>query len=129
MDQTSHILSLCDITVLSGAESLAVPLLTLGAKGVISVLSNILPDAVAQMVDEFFAGNYPKARQIHYKLFPLCRALFVETNPIPVKRAMALLGLSSDELRLPLCPMKPENEKALIQTMKDYGLTLKGSRK
>ena len=129
MDQASHILSLCGITVLSGDDSLTLPLLALGAKGVISVISNVVPNAVAQMVDEFFAGNYPKAREIHYRLFPLCCALFIETNPIPVKRAMALLGLCSDELRLPLCSIRPENEKALIHAMKEYGLPVKGTEK
>lgn len=126
MDQTSHILSLCDITVLSGDDSLTLPLLSLGAKGVISVVSNLVPNAVAQMVDEFMAGNIQKAKGIHYKLFPLCRAVFVETNPIPVKRAMALLGLCSDELRLPLCPMKPESERMLVHAMREFGLPLKG---
>lgn len=125
MDQTSHILSLCDITVLSGDDSLTLPLMALGAKGVISVASNIVPEGVAQMVDAFLAGRLREAQMTHYKLFPLCRALFIETNPIPVKRAMALLGLCGDEIRLPLCPMSPANEKILVQAMQDYGLKLK----
>lgn len=126
MDQTSHILSLCDITVLSGDDSLTLPLMSIGAKGVISVIANILPKALAGMIDSYFKGDYVKARDLHYKLFPLCRALFIETNPIPVKRAMKLLGLSSDEVRLPLCSMKDSNEKILIQALKDFGLTVKG---
>ncbi len=125
MDQASHILSLCDITVLSGDDSLTLPLLSLGAKGVISVASNIVPGAVSEMVDSFFAGNLTKAQTLHHRLFPLCRALFVETNPIPVKRAMKLLGLCSDEIRLPLCEMQPENEKKLRQALNDFGLKLK----
>lgn len=129
MDQASQILSSCDITVLSGDDSLTLPLLALGAKGVISVASNVVPEAVAQMVDEFLTGNTQKAREIHYKLFPLCRALFVETNPIPVKRAMALLGLCRDELRLPLCPMRSENEKTLVHAMKEFGLNIGGRKK
>ncbi len=126
MDQTSHILSICGITVLSGDDSLTLPLLALGAKGVISVASNIVPEGVAQMVDAFFAGDYKGAQTAHYRLFPLCRALFIETNPIPVKRAMKLLGLCSDEVRLPLCPMQPHNEKMLVQALRDYGLKVKG---
>ena len=125
MDQTSHILSLCDITVLSGDDSLTLPLLSLGAKGVISVISNVLPGTVSQMVDAYFAGNHEKALELHYKLFSLCRAMFIETNPIPVKRAMKLLGFCGDELRLPLCPMNPTNEKALVKALKDFGLKVK----
>lgn len=122
MDQASHILSLCDITVLSGDDSLTLPLLALGAKGVISVIANILPSEVSDMVSTFFAGNLAKAQELHTKMFPLCRAVFIETNPIPIKKAMKLLGMCSDELRLPLCPMQPQNEKALKQAMREYGL-------
>ncbi|MBI3315584.1 MAG: 4-hydroxy-tetrahydrodipicolinate synthase [Candidatus Omnitrophica bacterium] len=126
MDQASHILSLCDITVLSGDDSLTLPLLALGAKGVISVIANVLPGDVSAMVDAFFAGNLQKARNLHMKLFPLCRAMFIETNPIPVKRAMKLLGLCSDELRLPLSPLSADHEKALIAALKAYGLKPRG---
>ena len=129
MDQTSHILSLCDITVLSGDDSLTLPLLSLGAKGVISVVANIVPEDVSEMVDEFFAGNLARAQKIHYKLFSLCRAMFIETNPIPVKKAMKHLRLCSDELRLPLCSLRPENEKMLIRALKQYGLPVKGGRR
>ena len=128
MDQTSHILSLCDITVLSGDDSLTLPLLALGAKGVISVIANVVPEAVSEMVDAYFAGNHEKAKKLHYKMFPLCRAMFIETNPIPVKTAMEYMGLCSAELRLPLCPMQPNTEKILVQAMKEYGLTVKGAR-
>lgn len=126
MDQASHILSLCDIDVLSGDDSLTLPLMALGAKGVISVLSNVLPKPVSEMVDAFFSGNHELARQIHYKIFPLCRAMFIETNPIPLKRTMKLLGLCGDEIRLPLCPMQPHNEKILVKALKDYGLKVRG---
>jgi 4-hydroxy-tetrahydrodipicolinate synthase len=128
MDQTSHILSLCDITVLSGDDSLTLPLLSLGAKGVISVVANIAPEAVSEMVDAYFAGNHAKAQKLHYKMFSLCRALFIETNPVPVKKAMALLGLCAEELRLPLCPMAPHNEKTLIQAMREFGLAVRERR-
>ena len=125
MDQTSSILSLCDITVLSGDDSLTLPLLSLGAKGVISVISNILPGKVSEMVDSYFAGNHEKAQELHYKLFGLCRAMFVETNPIPIKRAMKLLGFCEDELRLPLSPIAPNNEKILIKALREFGLKVK----
>lgn len=128
MDMASHIMSLCDITVLSGDDSLTLPLMSLGAKGVISVIANIMPETVSQMVTAFMAGNHDKAQEIHYKMFPLCRAMFIETNPIPVKKAMSWLGLCSDELRLPLCEIQPGNEKILRQAMIDYGFKLKGSR-
>ncbi len=77
MDQSSHILSICDLTVLSGDDSLTLPLMALGSKGVISVASNIVPEAVAQLVDSFLAGDLKKAQGLHHKLFSLCRALFV----------------------------------------------------
>lgn len=127
MDQSSHILSLCDLPILSGDDSVTLPLLALGAKGIISVASNLVPEAVSAMVDAFFAGDLVKAQKMHHKLFPLCRALFIETNPIPIKRAMKLVGLCEDEVRLPLCPMQPQNEKILIQALKDFGLTIKKS--
>ena len=126
MDQTSHILSLCNITVLSGDDSLTLPLMALGAKGVISVIANILPEDTVALVDAFAAGDLAKARKLHNKMFPLCRALFFETNPIPVKKAMGLLGLCSQEVRLPLCEMSADNTKKLVQAMKDYGLKVKG---
>ena len=125
MDQASAILSLCDITVLSGDDSLTLPLLSLGAKGVISVISNVLPGVVSEMVDSYFAGNHEKAQELHYKLFPLCRAMFIETNPIPIKRAMKLLGFCGDELRLPLSPISAGNEKILAKALKDFGLKIK----
>lgn len=125
MDQASHIMSLCGITVLSGDDSMTLPLLALGAKGVISVASNIVPETVSEMVDAFFAGDLTKAQKLHFKLFPLCRALFIETNPIPVKRAMKLLGLCEDDVRLPMCPMQPANEKTLVQALKNFGLKVR----
>ncbi len=125
MDQASHIMSLCDIDVLSGDDSLTLPLLALGGKGVISVLSNLLPGEVSAMVDAFFAGDHGKARKLHLKLFSLCRAMFIETNPIPIKRAMSLAGYCSDELRLPLCEMSEHNEKVLVRALKDHGVKIK----
>ena len=125
MDQSSHILSLCGITVLSGDDSLTLPLLSIGAQGVISVVANFLPEAMSQMVDAFFANNLNRAQELHLKLFPICRAVFIETNPVPVKTAMGLLGLCGDAVRLPLCPMQPGNKKILIEAMNNYGLSVK----
>ena len=125
MDQASHILSICGITVLSGDDSLTLPLMAMGAKGVISVASNVIPETVAAMVDAFLADDLARAQALHLKMFPLFRALFIETNPIPVKRAMKLLGFAGDEVRLPLCPMSQSNEKILKNALKDFGLKLK----
>lgn len=127
MDQASHIRSLCNLTILSGDDSLTLPLMSIGAKGVISVIANLLPEALSEMVDSYFAGDHKKAMEVHYKLFPLCRAMFIETNPIPVKRAMKLAGRCSDEVRLPLSPIQPGNEKLLVQALKAYGVKLKGN--
>ncbi|MCG3176147.1 MAG: 4-hydroxy-tetrahydrodipicolinate synthase [Candidatus Omnitrophica bacterium] len=127
MDQASRILSLCPITVLSGDDSLTLPLMSIGARGVISVASNVVPEDVSRMVELYLAGDEDGARKLHFKLFELCRMLFVETNPIPVKRAMAYAGFCSSETRLPLCPMRSDNEKALLATLKRYGVSRKGA--
>jgi 4-hydroxy-tetrahydrodipicolinate synthase len=125
MDQASHIMSLCGMTVLSGDDSLTLPLMALGAKGVISVASNAVPKEVSEMVDLFFAGDFDGARRMHHRLFPFFRALFFETNPIPVKRAMQLLGHCSSETRLPLTPISAEVDKKLIAAMRAFGLKVK----
>jgi 4-hydroxy-tetrahydrodipicolinate synthase len=122
IDQTSHILSLCDITVLSGDDSLTLPIMSVGGKGVVSVVANILPQEVSEMVSSFLNGEIEKSRQLHNKLFPICRAMFIETNPISVKTAMKLLGRINGEMRLPLCKMSAEHEKQLQKTLEEYGL-------
>ncbi len=122
MDQTSEILSLCDITVLSGDDSLTLPLMAIGAKGVISVVANIVPADVHQLTAAALKGDFAAALQMHRKLFPLCRAMFFETNPIPVKTACGLLKLCSPEMRLPLCEMGADARKKMEQAMKEYGL-------
>ena len=124
MDQASEILSLCDITVLSGDDSLTLPLMALGGKGVISVVANIIPADVKAMIEAFQAGRTDEAVGRHRKLFPLCKAMFLETNPIPVKTAMALLGRDTGELRLPLCEMSAGNADKLRAAMKAYGLSV-----
>jgi 4-hydroxy-tetrahydrodipicolinate synthase len=122
LDQASAILSLCDITLVSGDDSLTLPLLSVGGKGVISVVANVVPADVKAMIAAFNAGEVAEATDRHRKLFPLCRAMFYETNPIPVKTAMRLLGRLNGELRLPLCPMSKANEARLKQALTDYGL-------
>ena len=123
MDQTSEILSRCRLTVLSGDDSLTLPLMALGAQGVISVVANLVPKDVKRLTEAMRAGNLTAAEEAHRKLFPLCRAMFVETNPIPIKTAMKWAGLlESDEKRLPLTDLAPASADALRKTMKAYGL-------
>jgi 4-hydroxy-tetrahydrodipicolinate synthase len=123
MDQASEILARCDLTVLSGDDSLTLPLMALGAKGVISVVANLVPRDVKRLTDAMAGGNLPAAQAAHRKLFPLCRAMFVETNPIPIKTAMRWAGLlESDEKRLPLVDLAPAGAEALRRAMKEYGL-------
>ncbi|MBN2584675.1 MAG: dihydrodipicolinate synthase family protein, partial [Planctomycetes bacterium] len=120
--QTSEILSLCDITVLSGDDSLTLPLMSIGAKGVISVVANIVPKDVHDLAAATLKGDFAAALKMHRKLFPLCRAMFFETNPIPVKTACGILKICSPDLRLPLCEMGSDARKRMEQAMKEYGL-------
>ena len=123
MDQTSDILSRCDLTVLSGDDSLTLPLMALGAQGVISVVANLVPQDVKRLTDAMLAGDVRTACAAHRHLYPLCRAMFVETNPIPIKTAMMWAGLLvSDEKRLPLTDLSPAAADTLRVVMTDYGL-------
>jgi 4-hydroxy-tetrahydrodipicolinate synthase len=123
MDQTSEILARCDITILSGDDSLTLPLMALGARGVISVVANLVPKDVKRLTSAMLAGQLDEARAAHSKLFPLCRAMFIETNPIPIKTAMMWAGLlESDEKRLPLTDLAPASADVLRRAMKEYGL-------
>ena len=108
VDQVSAIRSQCGITVMSGDDSLTLPMMSVGATGVISVAANVAPAGVAAMCAEFDKGNLAEAQRIHFELFPLFKALFLETNPIPVKAALAKMGLIKNILRLPLTPMRAE---------------------
>ncbi len=111
-----------DFSLLSGDDFIVYPLICVGAKGVISVVSNIAPADMAQLVSSALEGDYGRAKALHYKLQPLCRAMFIETNPIPVKTALALMGKIEEELRLPLYKMKDENKNKLKEILKSYGL-------
>jgi len=122
LDQVSQILSLCDITVLSGDDSLTLPMMSVGAKGVISVVANIIPGDVVKMVDSFLAGNTDEARKLHYKMMPIFKAMFIETNPIPVKASLGIMKMIESEWRLPLCPPKDETIEKLKKVLKAYGL-------
>lgn len=123
MDQASQILSDSDLTVLSGDDSLTLPLLALGGSGVVSVAGNIVPKDVKAMIAAWQAGNVAEAQKQHHKLFPLCRdMLSLSTNPIPLKAAMALLGRDSGEVRLPLTPLTDSETARLRTTLVAYGL-------
>jgi len=124
LDQMSRIKSLCpaNFELLSGDDSLTLPVLSIGGAGIISVVSNIVPKDVADLVSAFEAGDIKKAQRLHYKLLPLIKAVFIETNPIPVKTAMGLMGLCQPDLRLPMCSMSEENLEKLKKALKEYGL-------
>lgn len=124
LGQVSEVISCCgdDFTVLSGDDFTVLPLLAVGGKGVISVTSNVAPADMAGMIDAFEAGDLLRARELHYKMFPLMSALFFETNPIPVKAALAMMGKIEYELRLPLPKMSDANYERLRKVVSDYGL-------
>ena len=119
MNMVADVIALCGevCDVVSGDDPMTLPLIALGGRGVISVASNVAPGAVSEMVRALVEGDRERGRELHYELLPLFRALFVETNPIPVKTAASLLGLCSDEMRLPLVPMEGENLRVLQETL------------
>jgi 4-hydroxy-tetrahydrodipicolinate synthase len=123
MDQASQILATSDLTILSGDDSLTLPLLALGGSGVVSVVGNIVPKDVKAMFAAFDAGDFAEAQRWHYKLFPLCRDLLgLATNPIPIKAAMQMLGRDTGEVRLPMTQLSETEHARLIETLKTYGL-------
>ena len=123
LDQASQIAALCDVTILSGDDSLTLPLMSIGARGVISVVGNIVPADMKALVKAFDAGDIAGARRWHRKLFPLCRDMLgVATNPIPVKAALALLGRGTGELRLPMTPLDDAGREKVRKTLVQYGL-------
>jgi 4-hydroxy-tetrahydrodipicolinate synthase len=123
LDQASQIAALCDITILSGDDSLTLPLMSIGGRGVISVVGNIVPSDMKALVKAFDAGNMAEALKWHRKLFPLCRDMLgVATNPIPLKAALALLGRGTGELRLPMTPLDDVSREKVRKTLVQYGL-------
>ncbi|MDD4908667.1 MAG: 4-hydroxy-tetrahydrodipicolinate synthase [Candidatus Omnitrophica bacterium] len=124
LDQMSRIKALCpaEFDLISGDDSLTLPVMALGGTGIISVVANIVPRDIKHMVTAFEKGNLKEAQKMHYKLLPLFKACFLETNPIPVKTAMGLMKLCEPDLRLPMCSMSDENLEKLKKAMRDYGL-------
>ncbi len=123
LDHASEIATRCDLTILSGDDSLTLPIASIGGKGVISVVANIVPADVKAMTDLILAGDLTSALKWHNKLFALSKNLLsMATNPIPIKAAISMLNMASDEMRLPMVPMEESKKAALRQTLKDYGL-------
>jgi 4-hydroxy-tetrahydrodipicolinate synthase len=123
LDQCSQILNSTNLTVLSGDDSLTLPMMSVGGEGVISVAGNIVPGDIVQMVKAALADDFVTASRWHHKLFPLCRdMLSLSTNPIPVKGAMKLLGRDMGELRLPMTALEPDQFEILTRTLRTYGL-------
>ncbi|MGB8226468.1 MAG: 4-hydroxy-tetrahydrodipicolinate synthase [Sedimentisphaerales bacterium] len=123
LDFASEVASLCDITILSGDDSLTLPIASVGGKGVISVVANVVPADVKAMTDLILEGDFVSARKWHNKLFKLSKTMLsLATNPIPVKAAMAMLGMASEEMRLPMTPLDDSQKETLRKLLKDYGL-------
>ena len=125
LDQVDRILELSDITVISGEDSLTFPMIAIGARGVISVTANIVPQLVREMVHATLNGDLERGRELHQRLYPLSKVLFVETNPIPVKTALGMMRLIRPQLRLPLCEMASDNQKKLREVLKKLGVLKK----
>ena len=123
LDQASEILNNSNLTLLSGDDSLTLPLMSIGGSGVISVVGNIIPQDMMALISAFDSGDIAAAQQWHHKLFPLCRDMLgLSTNPIPIKAAMAMLGMDSGELRLPMTPLSELEVAQLRKTLENYGL-------
>ncbi len=124
LDQAAEIIVRCGnrISLLSGDDSLTLPILALGGKGVISVIANIVPKDLAEMIEYYFAGKLKEALKLNKKLFPLAKAMFVETNPIPIKTAMNLMKMPAGDLRLPLCEPSQESLAVIKKALHDYGI-------
>jgi 4-hydroxy-tetrahydrodipicolinate synthase len=124
LDQMSQVIAACGpgFSVLSGDDNITLPLMAVGGHGVISVIANIVPRETADMVHAALDGDFKRARELHHRLFPLARAAFLETNPIPIKEAMALAGMLEPEFRLPMCRMSEANRETLRGILRQYGL-------
>jgi 4-hydroxy-tetrahydrodipicolinate synthase len=124
LDQMTAVILACgpDFTVLSGDDNLTLPLMSVGGRGVISVVANFLARDVSDVTHAALEGDWKRARDLHLKLYPVCKAMFIETNPIPVKEAMAMLGMIRAEWRLPMCPMTPANREKLRQALVQAGV-------
>ncbi len=132
MKQITDIIARCDsdFAVVSGEDFLTFPLMCVGGKGVISVVSNVAPRDMANLCNLYFEGKFAEAQKLYYRLLPLCHALFYETNPAPTKTALAMMKkIASDELRLPLVPMSETNRERLRKVLEDYGLVPAATRR
>jgi 4-hydroxy-tetrahydrodipicolinate synthase len=128
VDRVSQVLEVANLVVLSGDDPLTVPMMAVGAKGVVSVTANVAPKENADMVRAAAAGDHATARRLHYLLYPLCRVLFLESNPIPVKAAMEMMGWITGELRLPLTPLSAANRPKVEKALRGLGLAMQGER-
>lgn len=124
LQQISEVIRLSNknFRLVSGDDFTVLPTLAVGGRGVISVVSNVAPKDMADLYNAFEAQDLARAQELHYKLFPLCQAMFYETNPVPAKTALGLMGMISPEIRLPLAPMSPKNIERLKTVLRDYGL-------
>ena len=123
LDQVSELIVRTNLTILSGDDSLTLPMLAVGAEGVVSVIANLVPRDVIALLESFQNGRISEAREQHARLFPLCRDLLgLAPNPIPVKTALSILGRGNGEMRLPLCPLDHRSHELLINSLKAYGL-------
>ncbi len=122
VERVNAIKDACDIAVLSGDDSLTLPMLSVGASGVVSVASNIIPAEVSRMVKLALEGDFAGAKALHRRYYPLFRDLFIESNPIPIKAAMAAMGMIAEEYRLPMCEMTAAHKETLLVTMRKVGL-------
>ena len=127
LDMASEIMSLCNITVLSGDDSLTLPLMSIGAKGVISVASNLVPTEIKSMVRWAMEGNFKDAATVHHRLFSLMRSLFLDGNPVGIKYAMKVAGLDSGELRLPLWEASEATKKVIEQQVQKLGIAVRAN--
>jgi 4-hydroxy-tetrahydrodipicolinate synthase len=123
MDQASQVLAATDLTVLSGDDSMTLPLLAIGGRGVVSVVGNLVPADMKALIDAFDKGDLAAARRLHGKLFTLCRDLLgLASNPIPIKAAMAMIGRDTGDVRLPLVSLEKPLADKLRTVLADYGL-------
>jgi len=125
LDVASAVAAACDITILSGDDSLTLPICSVGGSGVISVLGNLLPREIRKLCDDIAAGDAEAACAQHLRLLPAFKAMFVETNPIPVKAAMAMAGMIPDELRLPMTPLADAHRGPLAELLAEFGVDVK----
>ena len=122
VDQVSQIRELSDINIMSGDDPLTLPMMSVGASGVVSVAANVVPDKISGLCNAFHEGDLKKAQEMHYDVLPLNKALFVETNPMPVKKILAEMGLIQNVLRLPLTPMLVDKYESIKPVLQGYGL-------